>query len=995
MHLKYYEDPKAFRVNLEPNRAYYVPFGNEKSALTKLREESDKLMSLNGKWSFAYYPSRFEATLTPRECDCREVDVPAVWQSYGVDYHQYTNIRYPFPYDPPYVPEINPCGVYRKTIDVKLNKDESYYLVLEGVDSCSYVYINGVFASYSEVSHSTAEINITSLLKDGENEITILVLKWCSGSYMEDQDKFRMSGIFRDVYILRRPKNHIRDIFIRTDVSADSASVFVNGDIDIIGEGECEFSLLDAENKVVETGVTEGGKFGFTVGDPNLWSAETPYLYKMLLKFGGEYIVKNVGMRKIEVRDGVVYLNNATIKIKGVNRHDSDPRTGFTISREQMVRDLEIMKRNNINAIRTSHYPSSPLFIEYCEKYGFYVIDESDIETHGTTSLYGADYLTAYDLLANDTIFREALLDRVQRNVHRDKNSPAVIIWSLGNEAGFGKCFELCGRWVKEFDKTRLLQYERAHFELPDHVAKYDFSSLDLNTRMYSSLADCIKYATEYEKPFWLCEFIHAMGNGPGDIKDYFELIYRYPKFLGGCVWEWCDHAIFTGTSEDGRPMYAYGGDSGEFPHDGNFCMDGLVYPDRREHTGLKEYKNVIKPFSVKSVGGSSILYEVCNMLDFVNLSDVMRLRWELEIDGEVVKSGIIEDLKVAPHRACLVKVDVGSVTGNAFIRFIGLQKGDKPWADDGHELGYTQIELHRVHPCISDCIGPVVESEETERYIILTGAFFKYTYDKLSGAFSSLVLNGEERLKKPMEYNIWRAPTDNDRNVRKLWEAAGYDRSVVRTYSNEVENVNGAVEITSTLAISAVYLQRILNVVTKWTVRPDGSIVFDTVAEKTAPPHEGASELPFLPRYGIRLFLDKSFDNVEYFGYGPYESYIDKRSASYISKFRATVDELHEDYTRPQENGSHYGCDYVLLSDGKNSVKVSSPDTISFNASHFTQEELTAKAHNYELEKSGFTVLCIDQRQSGIGSNSCGPILLEKYRLENKIAFKALITLE
>ncbi len=994
MVLKYYQDPKAFRVNLEPSRSYYVPFGSSEAAMTKLREDSDRFISLNGKWNFAFYPTHYEAELAPCECALREVDVPAVWQSYGVDYHQYTNVRYPFPYDPPYVPDQNPCGVYIKNIDIELSENENYYLVLEGVDSCSYVYVNDQFASYSEVSHSTAETNITPLLKNGANKITVVVLKWCSGSYMEDQDKFRMSGIFRDVYILRRPKEHIRDIFVRTDLTDDNETAFVDVDVDIIGNGNAAYKLLDAEGQLVAAGESENGTINFKLGSPSLWTAETPYLYRLELEYNGEHIVKNVGVRKIVVKDGVVLLNGTPIKIKGTNRHDSDPYTGFTVSREHMLRDMHIMKRNNINAIRTSHYPNSPLFVEYCDKLGFYVCAETDIEMHGTVTLYGnTDWLASYDLLANDPIFKEALLDRVQRNIHRDKNSPAVIMWSLGNEAGFGTNFEICGRWVKECDKTRLLHYERAHFELPEKRAIYDFSMLDVNSHMYTSLEDCVKYATEYDKPYVLCEFIHAMGNGPGDIKDYFDLIYKYPKFLGGFVWEWCDHAVYMGDTADGRPKFGYGGDFGEIVHDGNFCMDGLVYPDRREHMGLKEYKNVIKPFSVKAVGGSAILYEVCNMLDFVNLSDVMRLRWELETDGVVVKSGVVENLEAAPHRACLITVDVGSVSGNSFIRFIGEQKGGRAWAEDGHELGFDQIELSRVRPYISDVIGQATVSQETVTEVIVSGAFFKYTYNKLLGTFTSIIYNGKERLECPMEYNIWRAPTDNDRNIRNQWQAAGYDRMTLKTYSTEVSDVGGNTEIYTTLGIGAVAIQRILNVETKWTVRPDGSIVFDTMAKKTEPTHPGADELPYLPRYGLRLFLSNDVENVEYFGYGPYESYIDKRRASYISKFNTTVTELHEDYIKPQENGSHYGCDYVELSDGKNSIKVASPDGLSFNASHYTQEELTEKKHNFELESSGNTVLCIDCRQSGIGSNSCGPTLLERYQLDGGFSLRALIS--
>ncbi len=994
---KYYEDPKVFRVNLEPDRAYYVPFGNADDALSKEREASDAFISLNGKWNFAFYPNHYAAKLEPDKSDLREVDVPCVWQSYGVDYHTYLDVKFPFPYDPPYVPTENPCGVYTREIELTPSELKDYYLVLEGVDSCSYVYVNSRFASYSEVSHSTAETNITSLLKDGKNTITIAVLKWCSGSYMEDQDKLRMSGIFRDLYILERPKSHIRDFYVHTILSDDNKSATVSAEVDIVGSGNVEYKLLDRDGNTVASGETMCGRFEFAMTDPKLWNAESPYLYSLVLSYGGECIVKRIGIRKIEVRDAVVYVNGAPIKIKGVNRHDSDPYTGYTVTREHMKRDLDIMKRNNINAIRTSHYPNSPLFIEYCDEYGFYVVDETDMETHGTVPLIGStDWHASYDLLASDPMFFEALMDRVHRNVVRDKNSPSVVIWSLGNESGYGTNFEKAGRWVKSYDKSRLLHYERAHFEKPEMCAKYDFSMLDINSRMYSDLTSCEKYSTQYDKPFVLCEFIHAMGNGPGGVQDYFDIIYKNPKFLGGFVWEWCDHAVCIGDAPDGRKMYSYGGDFNDPINDGNYCMDGLVYPDRRESVGLKEYKNVIKPFNIKQIKGSVTQYELTNRLDFTNLKDAVRLRYEVELDGEVTASGTLGCIDVAPHMSKPITVDVGSVGGNMFVRFIGEMVGDTAWAEDGFEVGFEQIELSRGSIRIPNATmdHPITVIERDTFYDIYSQAFH-YQFSKLTGTFSSLVFGGKEKLTRPIEYNIWRATTDNDMFVKESWMKAGYDRTSTKVYSIDFEQICGNLDIKTKLSLCALGVQKLVDIDTVWTLRPDGSLILAVEAAKTQPIYAGAKELPFLPRFGVRMFVKEEFENVEYYGYGPYESYIDKHSASYVSKFTSTVTELHEDYTRPQENGSHYACDYVKLSSDAHSIKVTGIDAFSFNASHYTQEELASKRHNYELEKSGCTVLCIDSRQSGIGSNSCGPDLPEKYKLPKKVSLKAFIDFE
>ena len=997
MHItKYYENPETFRVNLEPYRSYYIPFSS--SPHSDCRTDSDRFQLLNGTWQFAFYPDPYAV---PDLCakdlaldGFQEVKVPAVWQSYGVDSHQYTNVSYPIPYDPPYAPLQNPCGVYILDTKVRRKEGERTYLITEGIDSCAYLYINGHFASYTEVSHGTAETDITDYLVDGVNRIAFLVLKWSKATYMEDQDKLRMSGIFRDVYLLTRPVNRIRDFFVHTEVSDDYTAAILRVELSFTGKPlEVQYTLEDATGKTVLSGTTNDTILE-SLAQVHLWNAEQPYLYTLTLRCAGEVISKKIGFRRIEIRDRVVLVNGVNIKLKGVNRHDSDPYDGYAVSLAAMEKDLQMMKEANVNAIRTSHYPNSPLFTELCDKYGFYLISETDLEMHGTVNLYGSmkgsihdtglgDFLGKYSLLANSPLFLNAILDRTKRNVIRDQNSPAVIIWSLGNEAGFGLCFEQAGKWVKQYDPSRLTHYERMCFESEREVMREDHSMIDLNSRMYASIADCEDYVTneKWTRPFLQCEFTHAMGNGPGDLEDYYRLIYQYPRFLGGFVWEWCDHAIYLGTAADGRKKFGYGGDFGEFPHDGNFCMDGLVYPDRKPHTGLYELQNVLRPLRFTQAGNTFL---VQNMLDFTDSKDAVTVTYEVTENGEIVETGTLDLPNIAPHQQiCYAFTPKKTIAGNAFVRFLLLQKQDTALTKAGRVMGFDQFTLHRERPTLTAVAGIVRLSDEDDYGFLVSGEKFCYRFDKLQGIFTELTYDGKALLNRPADFNIWRAPTDNDRNLKLQWMQAGYDRKTVRVYDLTTNETATGLQILVHLSIGAIITQSILRMTVCYTVRADGSILFDVQAKK-------AYEMPPLPRFGLRFFLPLEIRNVEYFGFGPYESYIDKRRASYYGKFTADVAQLHEDYIRPQENGSHYDCDYVKITDDSGfGLLLRAPKGLSFNASLYTAEELTAKAHNYELVPCGDVVLCADYIQNGIGSNSCGPQLLSRYRFDHNFCFQ------
>ena len=974
---KYYEDLKTLHVNTMPNRAYYIPASGRMENPVREREESDRFVLLSGDWKFRYFDSVYDA----REEFFREnfdlsefetVKVPGVWQNDGHDRHQYTNVRYPFPMDPPYVPHENPCGEYVRTFDY--HRDEKApraFLNFEGVDSCFYVWLNGSFVGYSQVSHSTSEFEITDSLRDGENRLCVLVLKWCDGSYLEDQDKFRMSGIFRDVYLLRRPKTGIFDYFVKAKPTKDYRDGNVEITVWYLGEPVAvRASLLDPQGNLAADGAAdfldETGKITLEVKDALLWNAEEPWLYTLVLETADEVITDQVGIREIHAADGVLYINGAKVKFHGTNRHDSDPVTGFVISKEQLMRDLTLMKRHNINAIRTSHYPNAPWAYPLYDRLGFYVIDEADNESHGAESIYSAETDWASRsrrwgvAIADNPDFTQATVDRARRCVERDKNRPCVVMWSMGNECAYGCTFEAALKWTKEFDPDRLTHYESARYVPGER--EYDYSALDTYSCMYPSLESLHEYfEKDGTKPYVMCEYCHAMGNGPGDLEDYFQAVQQHDGACGGFIWEWCDHAVYMGTNAVGKKMYGYGGDHGEFPHDGNFCMDGLVYPDRTVHTGLKEFKNVQRPARIVSLDQE-----------------------KKEIVLHNYSPGLL-DIPAHQERAVPVSFAVPE-SGKCFLKVTYIKKTASEVLPAGFELGFEEAELknadsrnQKVKELFGDgnaCAGPKIE--EDERGITISTAEFCYTYDKLTGVFEKMVYRNQSLLEKAMEYNIWRAPTDNDRNIKREWMEAGYDRTVARAYETRVWEEDGRVKIETVLSLSAIYLQRILNIRACWIIRPDGKLDVELHARKNP-------EFPFLPRFGLRLFLPGSMTKVTYCGLGPVESYIDKRRASWHGLFETDVKAMHEDYLRPQENGSHHDCDYVTVRGERAMLTVAGEETFAFNASVYTQEELTEKMHNYELEPSPYTVLCVDYRQSGIGSASCGPMLLEQYRLSGE----------
>ena len=1051
-HMIYHESPDVFHVNTLENHCYFIPFAQGQDAFGE-RNTSKLFKLLNGRWGFNYYsslidlPDNFADDKFARSVldGGKKIPVPSNWQLYGYDKPQYTNVDYPIPYNPPFVPDENPVGVYYKTYDYKPDGLDRI-LCFEGADSCIYVYINGKFCGFSEVSHHTSEFDITPLLHEGSNIITVAVLKWCFGTYFEDQDKIRLSGIFRDVYVLSRAKKRIIDYRVRTLAPSSHCEPEGRGNpwtLELIVLGcNCNITLTSPDGKLLYTGeAKEGQILKIKVQNAILWSAETPVLYKLTLKTDDEVIGEDIGFRKISAKNGVLMVNDRKIKIRGVNRHDSYPDTGYVASIEQMEKDLQLMKQHNVNAIRTSHYPNAPIFYKLCDRYGFYVIDEADLEMHGSVSVNNtahwdwSDY-SGIALVASNKMFYKGILDREKILLARDINRPCVIFWSMGNESGNGHNFTQAAEWIKSFDDTRLLHYESVHNQGDTTDAPYDVVS-----RMYPS-PDSWKEMSQNKKekrPFILCEYCHAMGNGPGDLEDYHKVFHSSDRFCGGFIWEWCDHSVVMGKNKDGSAKYGYGGDWGEKHNDGNFCCDGLVYPDRRPHTGLLEVKQVYRPIRValrQAQGPRAISFTLQNLLAFTDASKIFDCKYEITIGGNVVSSKKLELQALPPLSETIINIEdnaISDCTGkDSFIRFIFTWKKDQLWCKKGYIACFDQVriaaaadsdneaDILKAYSFKSELPGqkPFLPGKRDKKgvqenargeidaiikfarnaaaknynshdknkglnYKVKAGAV-EYNFNRRTGMFDSIKVDGKQILKKPLSFNFMRAPTDND-SMRGEWFGTHLHDFETKVYGSRMETSPDGK--TTRIIVDQGFV---------WSVHQPfmyGNVVYTIGNAGTISVNfnfTATRRIFMLPRVGLRLFLDKSFNSVEYYGYGPTESYIDKHQGTYVGKFTQKVSEMYEPYIKPQENSSHYGCRYVLVK-GKN-VDILCTGTepqngkqknISFNVSEYTQEELWSKRHNYELEKSGYTVLCVDYKMAGVGSNSCGPVLAQKYRIQ------------
>ncbi len=969
-HMRYHEDPSSLHIGTLPPHCYFIPFADGQDVFAD-REASARFEVLNGEWGFRYFDSVIDLeddfTAIPAQ---KTIPVPANWQLHGYDRPQYTNVCYPITYDPPYVPDEDPVGVYSREYTYTADGMRRI-LCFEGVDSCLYLYINGVFAGYSQVSHMTHEFDITQLLTEGSNTITAAVLKWCDGTYLEDQDKFRLSGIFRDVYMLSRPEKRLTDYTIRTDLNADGS-----GKLCVTCTGiDTDITLADKNGIILGMLHLADGECGsIVVPDVSIWSAEIPYLYSLTITAGEERIGERVGFRSVCSEGGVVKINGWPVKFRGVNRHDSYPDTGSYATMEQMHRDLVLMKRHNINAIRTSHYPNSPRFFQLCDEYGFYVIDEADLEMHGCVTVWNdlkwtkPNGYNGIALLASDERFRDAIVDRSRLMYSRDHNRPCVVFWSLGNESGYGTNLRAAAEYLHGVDDSRLVHYESTHRldDTSDDV-------LDMVSKMYPSIEEWTNYLNDdnEKRPLILCEYCHAMGNGPGDLEDYHRLFHSSERFCGGFVWEWCDHGFSLGKTEDGREKYGYGGDFGERHNDGNFCMDGLVYPDRTPHTGLLELKQVYRPLRAEHLGQG--VFRFTSLLDHLDTGDILCCRWEITDRTGVLHSGTA-DIRISPRGSTEISIPEAAAefTRTTCIRFIFTSSVDTLWCDKGFEVCFDQLILADISER-HEYAAADVTCEDTPLRVTFTVGGTAYSFNKRTGFFDRITAGGREVLERPMQLNFFRAPTDND-TMRGDWYSVHLHDYIAKTYSTEVEQYPDHALLKVKQSYGWSIHQPFAAADITYTIDKSG---VDIRCDMTF-----CEKVELLPRFGVRLFIPSELSAVDYFGYGPRESYIDKHRASWLGRFTADIRDLHEDYIRPQENSSHFGCRELTVSDGTTRILFTADEPFSFNASRYTEEELSGKRHNFELCECESNVLCVDWRMAGVGSNSCGPVLRPAYRI-------------
>ena len=930
--MRHYENPNMLQENCEPQRSYYIPYDTLEKALAGKKEASDYYTCLNGEWQFRYFEREIDVPKDISGWDT--VQVPSNWQMQGYDRPGYTNFNYPFPVDPPYVPDDNPCGMYSLAFDLPAGwEGRETYIVFEGVNSCFYLYVNGEYVGFSQVSHMQSEWQLTDVLKPGTNYLTVKVLKWCAGSYLEDQDYFRLSGIFRDVYLLSRGKGHIRDL----DVRADRNHIYC----------EHPYTLYD------------GGAPVKDLGSPVGWNAEHPYLYTLVVQQAGEFIPVRIGFREICVSSKrELLINGVPVKLKGVNHHDTHPERGHAMSEEDIRQDLLLMKKLNINTIRTSHYPPTPYFLELCDELGFYVIDETDLETHGFWTRYNQ---FTYDMESPEWIcrqeeWREAFVHRVMRMVERDKNHPCIIMWSMGNESGYGANHDAMIAWTKERDGSRLVHYEGAN-------VIGDKCGVDVISRMYTSYEDIDSFINKEgeTRPYFLCEYSHAMGNGPGDVGDYWEKAYDSPAFIGGCIWEWADHAVL----HDGA--FRYGGDFGEITHDGNFCCDGLVFADRSLKAGSLNAKAVYQNMKTCLEGQKLTVH---NRFDFTNLK-CYRLVWRLMVDGEQMKEEtLICDIPPRESASYVLDFELPETCRFGCTLDLSLMDGEDEIAMEQHEL-----PVQGVPSFPAACAAGDVSFEQTGEKLRIAGDGFEYIFNTHYGNFERIKMGDKLVLDELVRLTVWRPPTDNDVHASGKWQSENYHKLCGKVYSCEWSG-NQIVVKGSLSGISRVPF---LTYEMTFTVSADGAIsvgLCGTRRENSA----------FLPRFGFEFRLPKSDERFQYFGRGERENYVDMHAHTRLGMFESCPSQEYVPYVRPQEHGNHTGAKLLRIG----GMVVTAREPFEFNVSQYSPQMLTDAAHTDELVESGHTCVRIDYKVSGIGSHSCGPELLEKYRVnEEEIHFQ------
>ena len=983
-------------VGTEKPRAYFIPYEDAEKARLGDRNKSGYFKTLCGEWNFKFYNS-FEdidedlANVTAEDFT-ETLPVPSNWQMFldrGYDVPNYTNSEYPYIMDPPNIPTDNPCGVYNRDFyltDALVGRD--LYLNFEGVDSCFYLWINGQFVGYSTVSHATNEFDVNKFVKAGKNTITVLVVKWNSQSYLEDQDMWRLSGIFREVYILARSKERINDIFVKPTLSEDFSEGVINIDAEYVGAKSLDYLLLSPEGYELDGGsVKKNGKI--EVSTPSLWSSEEPNLYDLYLFCGDEVILIKVGFKRIEKKGRVVYINGKKVKALGANRHESHPNLGHVVPLDHMERDIKILKSHNVNMIRTSHYPDDPRFYELCDKYGMYIVDEADLECHGMclwNDGYGAD---EWDMLSDSDEWTESYLLRAQKLFERDKNHPCVAIWSLGNEAGMGKNQIAMRDYIKSRDKDALVHYEGCSTEHTPMAKKYKLE-MDFDSHMYPEPAKCEEFmkVKGQTNPFFLCEYIHGMGNGPGGIKEYIDMFWKHDICFGGCVWEYCDHSVEV-TLDDGRKAYMYGGDFGDKPNQWNFCVDGYVYPDRRVHVGLLELKTAYQPFTAELLDIQDGTVEIKNRRFFKDLSD-LTLAWTLECNGKPVKSGSVDSLKIQPQsrrKYNLFEGDDLCYEGEYFLNLRFVQKNDTLWQKAGYEVGFIQLEVANVvddeKEETDSLLAFTPELIEDDRFFTLSAGETSITIEKAKGHITRIVHEGKNLLEKPIKFNFWRAPTDNDAHHKREWQHHGLDELQYDCRSCEITSkTDKEIVIKSEFSVAKKFKAVFARVTLYITLNSLGEILYETKVNVERP-------IKHIPRFGLEIVMPEGNEKMRFFGKGPHDAYADKQMSSYVGLFNTTVTDNFEHYIKPQENGAHVGTRFGFVGSeighGLTFKKFDKDDTFYFNAMHYSVEQLSNTSHDHLLTEQKETYVYVDFKMHGIGSQSCGPEPYEAYRFTEK----------
>lgn len=990
--MKTWENHQIDGINRMPARAHFLTFPSKEKALLNNNRYTHAFKNLNGVWKFMFLdaPEYSPEGFFNSDFDVTKMDditVPGNWQLQGYGKMHYSDLWYNFPINPPYVPTENPTGIYKRTFFVEESyRDKKIIIRFCGVDSAYHLWINGKEVGYSKVARNESEFDITDIIRVGEeNDVTVRVYQWSDGTYLEDQDMWWESGIFRDVELIGVPKDGINDYKVIADLDDEYKNgIFkVEAFLRTTKEVNVTFELVDAgENTVfTKTVVAKEGKacIDEVIADVNHWTAETPYLYKLFMTVEDdgqivEVIPQNVGFRNIRLNGETFLVNGVAIKFKGVNRHDYSPQNGRVVSREEIEKDIILMKQFNINAIRTSHYPNSYYLYDLCDEYGMYLIAETDLECHGF------ELTGDYKWITDDPSWELAYVSRMTRMIERDKNHPAIIFWSLGNESAFGCNFRKMTDVAHEMDPTRLVHYE----------GDFDVESADVYSTMYTWIENPKKpylmkdIIEKSKKPHVHCEYCHAMGNGPGNLKDYQDLVYAHDKLQGGFVWEWFDHGIESFT-ESGEKYYRYGGDFGDDPSNKDFCIDGLIMPDRTPSPGLYEYKKVIEPITTTAVDIQKGIINLLSRYDFANL-DRFNLVYKVMEDDVILQTGFmaVPSIEARANRDITLPYDLSAIKvkpgAHYYVNISYQLREDTSYASSGHELATAQFELPLYKEGIVVRPEGILNVEKEHTTLHVKGANFSLDFNLVNGNLMNIVRDGMQVLSKGPRLTLWRAPISNDMEIIDKLKKVYFlhlEHEVVMNIDYHMEGniLKVEVDTINSTTNSAWHFK------TKYvyTVCPSGDILIDVEGTPS-----GRVDLApdMLPRIGVSMHLDKSMEHVRYFGMGPGENYADSKEVAQIGLYANTVDGLFTNYVIPQENGNHMGCKWVSMTNDRGmGLLASTEGDFNFSASWYEDKDLDDAKHTCDLVKRDYIVFNVDYKQNALGTNSCGQWQLDKYR--------------